>query len=436
MPAPKTLLPWLLGGAVGVGGILQGLHWRAVAASGNVAELENRLRMAAEENALLKRENESLRSLAQGGGEMAVPREAIDRVEKEFGLQFLSSPVVHRIAGEELRDRVAAALESRYGPAGIDDRQDAYRLLGWLGPDDNLLVQLTVVRTAGARGWFDDLTGEAWVTDRFDGENIPDQATLLRLLVRILLHQHFPPPPGYPGDDAARAREALHQGAASGAEARYYAASARSLGFMPMRDNSEVQQLFNSLPPFIRGLTTFPVLEGKGLADTLHVQGNEALHDALRNPPQTTRAILQPKQNAVPGVLEMPPTPEEPYLTESAGQLGLRLWLEAPDDAGAAAEIAAAWQNDRYLLVPDGEASSAVVWDIEMQSPAAAEALCNAALDRVAAIAGLTERGALGQPAATASGRNLCVVRPAAKRVRFLNTATRELLQHFTPSAP
>ncbi len=337
MPAPKTLLPWLLGGAVGLGGILQGLHWRASNVAGNTAELENRLRMAAEENSLLKRENEALRSLAQGGGEVAVPPDAIARAEKEFGLQFLSTPVVHRIAGEELRDRVAAAIESRYGPAGIDDRQDAYRLIGWLGPDDELLAQLTVVRSVGARGWFDDMTGEAWVTDRFDPESIPDQATLLRLLARILLHQHFPPPPAYPGDDAARAREALHQGAASGAEARYYAASARTLGFMPMRDNSEVEQLFNSLPSFIQGITTFPVLEGKGLADTLHVQGNEAFHAVLRNPPQTTHAILLPKENATPAPLVMPPAPEEPYLTESAGHLGLRLWLEPMGDVGAAA---------------------------------------------------------------------------------------------------
>ncbi|HSP42246.1 MAG TPA: hypothetical protein VLO11_05205, partial [Luteolibacter sp.] len=296
MPSPKTLLPMLIGGAVGLGGIMQGLHWRSVAQSSGIADLETQLRLATEENEMLKRENASLRSLAQGGGEVAVPREAIDRAEKEMGLRFLSSPVVHQIASEELRDRIAAAIESRFGPSGIDDRQDAYRLIGWLGPDDNLLAQLTLVRAVGAVGWFDDVTGEAWVTERFNPDDIPDQAALLRLLCRILLHQHFPPPPGYPGDDAARAREALHQGAASGAEARFYAASARALGFMPMSENADVEQIFNSLPPFIQGLTTFPVINGKGLADTLHVQGNEALHAALRTPPQTPRAILLPAE--------------------------------------------------------------------------------------------------------------------------------------------
>ena len=216
VPSPKTLLPLLLGGAVGLGGILQGLHWRSAAVTAGRGDLESRLREMDAEIAMLKRENESLRSLAQGGGELAVERVWIERAEKEFGLRFLSNPIVHRIASEELRDRVAAALESRFGPSGIDDRNEAYRLIGWLGSEDDLLAQLTVVRAVGARGWFDDVTGEAWVTDRFDADSIPDQAALVRLLARILLHQHFPPPPAYPGDDAARARDALHQGAAAG----------------------------------------------------------------------------------------------------------------------------------------------------------------------------------------------------------------------------
>src|SRR5690606_3127682 len=105
-------------------------------------------------------------------------------------------------------------------------------------------------------------TGEAWVTDKFRMENIPDQAALLRVVTRILLDQNFPPLKVYPGDDAARAREALHQGAASASEAKYYAEKARAEGFTPLTDHSEVEMLFQSLTPFIQGITTFPVVEG------------------------------------------------------------------------------------------------------------------------------------------------------------------------------
>lgn len=392
-------------------GILQGLHWRSSGNSADLAGLENQLRIAGEENEMLRRENESLRSLAQGGGELAVPQEFIDRAEKEFGLRFLSSPVVHRLAGEELRSRIMAAIESRYGPSGIDDRQESYKLIGWLRPDDDLLSQLAAVRAVGALAWFDDVTGEGWVTDRFDLKNIPDQAVLVRLLARVLLHQHFPPAPAYPGDDAARAREALHQGAAAGSEARFYALGARTIGFMPMKENTEAVQLLASLSPFLQGLTTFPASDGKGLADTLHVQGNDKFQAAFRNPPQTTRAIFFPGEPAAePKALELPAVPEEPFLTETAGQLGLRLWLEPLGDIGEASEIAACWKNDRYVLFPDGEASSAVLWDIELENAEAADKLQAAASRLVAAMAGAQEK------------RQLKITRPSPVRVRFLNT--------------
>lgn len=408
MASPQTILPWLLGGAIGAAGILQGLHWKSSGTGGDPSAIEGQLRLANEENAMLRRENESLRSLAQGGGELAVPQEMIDHVEKEFGLRFLSSPVLHRIAREELRDRITAAIESRLGPSGIDDRQEAYKLIGWLRPDDDLLAQLAAVRAVGTGGWFDDVTGEGWVTDSFDIKNIPDQATLLRLLARILFHQHFPPTPAYPGDDAARAREALHQGAAAGSEARFYATSARTIGFIPMTKNVEAEQLLASLSAFLQGLTSFPNTDGKAHADTLFVRGNDPLHAAFRNPPQTTRAIFSPdKPASEPMALELPPVPEEPFLTETAGELGLRLWLGKTTDAS---EIASAWKNDRYLLFPDGEQSTAILWDIEMENPEITDRLQAAALEIISHMQLL-----LGK-------RHLLLHRISPTRLRFLNT--------------
>jgi hypothetical protein len=427
---PKILLPWLMGAAIGVGGILQGLHWRSLGEG--PAGQEDRLKILLEENAMLKRENESLRSLAQGGGEVSVPAEAIARVEKEFGLRFISNPVVHRIASEELRDRVAAAIESRFGPSGIDDRKEAYQWIGWLGADDDLLSQLTVVRTTGARGWFDDVTGEAWITDRFEDAAIPDQAAMLRLISRILLHQHFPPPAAYPGDDAARAREALHQGAAAGVEARFLAVNALKGGFMSMKSNVGVEQLFASLPPFIQGLTTFPVVEGKGYADTLHVQGGEKLLAALREPPLTTRKILQPGLAEISAKrIEITGLPEEPYLSESAGQLGLRLWLERAGDVGMAQELSSCWAGDRYVLVPDGEASTAVLWEIELESAEAAEKLQSVALELISAAANASETAKLGGIVVSAEGRHFAVTRPRPTAIRFINSATKTFAEKF-----
>jgi hypothetical protein len=424
VPSPQTTLALLLGAALGAAGIIQGLNWKSAAATGDLTQLQNQLRIAGEENEMLKRENESLRSLAQGGGDLSVPPELISRVEKELGLHFRSTPAIQRTTTEELRDRIAAEIESRFGPQGLQDRQESYSLIGLLRPDDDLLAQLTAVASLGTLAWFDDATGEGWMLDKTDLKNIPDQAALCCLLARILLHQHFPPPGDYPGDDAARAREALHQGSASGVQARFMAEMARTIGFMPMKQNLEVEQLLAALSPFIQGLTNFPNLEGKGYADSLHIKGDEALHAALRQPPLTTRAVLLPGEpNNQPAALTLPSPPEEPFLTESVGLLGLRLWLEAIGDAGAAGEIAMAWKNDRYLLFPDGQSSSAVLWEIELDSATAADQLQAVAVNLAAALAGQQEDGALGKIIHSPENRYLLVTRPSPTHVRFLNTA-------------
>ncbi len=428
MVSPKTLLPLLIGTAVGAGGIFQGLQWRSVGGpAGDPGGLENQLRIATEENNILRRENESLRSLAQGGGEVAVPQELVDRVEKEFGIRFHSTPVVHRISGDDLRERISASFESGFGPGGLDYRQEAYGLIGWLMPEDKLLVQLTAVRSVGARGWFDGETGEGWVTDRFQMENVPDQAALLRVVVRILLHQNFPPPAEYPGDDAARAREALHQGAASASEAKYYAEQARMSGFVPLADTSETERVMDQLSPFIQELTMFPLVDGAAYSNALKGEGLEKLTEALRNPPRTTRAILLPGTDGQePEVLGMPAMEMEPFMADRAGELGLRLWLEALGDAGEALEISSDWKNDRYLFFPESETQSAVMWDVVLQSKEAADRFQAAALNHVSATAMKEDAPALDEPVESLNKRFLMVSRVGEDRVRFLNTVKKE----------
>ncbi len=425
MPSPKTLLPILIGGAIAAGGIFQGLQWRTTAAADDVTGLENQLRIATEENEMLKRENESLRSLAQGGGELAVPQELVDRIEKEYGLRFKSTPVVHRTGMDELRERISASFESGFGPAGLDYRQEVYGLIGWLMPEDKLLTQLTAVRSVGARGWFDAETGQGWVTDKFQIENIPDQAALLRVVVRILLHQNFPPPAEYPGDDTARAREALHQGAASTSEAKYYAEQARSSGFIPLGDNSESERLMDNLSPFIQELTMFPLTDGGSYISALKSEGPEKLMEAFREPPQTTRAILMPGvEKKAPDELEMPPVEMEPFMSDRAGELGLRLWIEPLGDAGVALEISSEWKNDRYVFFPESETKSAVMWDVVFESKEAADQFQTAALEHVSAVARKEEAPLVDVPVETLDKRFLMVSRVAGDRVRFLNTAT------------
>ena len=77
------------------------------------------------------------------------------------------------------------------------------------------------------------------------------------------------------------------------------------------------------------------------------------------------------------------------------------------------------------MLFPDGEASSAVIWEIGMRSETAADRLAAAAGELAAVFAGVEEAVAAGQVAETPEGRFVCVSRPARDRVRFLNAASR-----------
>jgi len=420
MISAKYLLSLLLGAAFGAGGWMYGLKNGPPAMS--VESFEQQLRIAEEEIAMLTDENESLRSLAQGGGEVAVPQEMISKVEKDYGLEFISSPVVNQVAGEELGYRIEAALESRLGPQGMDDRQEAYQRIGWLRADDRLLNQLVAIRSVGALAWFDEQTGEAWVTDRFDFKNIPDQAAMLRVLVRILLNQHFPPPVAYPGDDAARARDALHAGAASAAESRFYADAARGVGFVPLSENGPAERLMLALPSFLQGITLFPAIAGSDLARSLYVRGKEPFADAFRNPPQSTFGVVFPAEEIREVKMDFPETDDEIFLKESGGYLGLRLWIEEMGDVGVAEEIARSWVGDGYLLFGDGEMSSGLAWDIELESAELADRLEAIVRDRVTFMK------------QEAEGRFFGSARLTPTRVRFINAATAETLFKFIPN--
>jgi hypothetical protein len=118
------------------------------------------------------------------------------------------------------------------------------------------------------------------------------------------------------------------------------------------------------------------------------------------------------------------PTIADPYLVETAGQLGLRLWIES---AGGDTDLASSWMADRYWLVPDGEASTALIWDVAFASDEAAARFEELALQQVMAITESEPPLRAGEIRISKNRRHLCVRRPKSDCVRFFNTATAEL---------
>jgi len=421
-------LPLLLGVAIAAAGWMQGWQWRQESLSADAVDPVEVVLLQQQVDQL-SRENEALRSLAQGGGEFAVPPELVARVEKQLGLSFVSTPVIHRLAGEELRDRVKASLEARYGEGGLEDRQKAYQLIGWLGMEDNLAGQLAALRAVGARTWFDEVSGEGWVTDRFELANVPDQASLLRVLARILLEQHYPLAKGRICDDALRARDALHTGVAAAVESKFFQDNARSIGFMSLAQDTEANQLLLSLPPFIQGWSSFLSLEGKTYADQLARNGRDILVRKLHDPPQKTSDLMFLYERDVPErVVALPETPGEVVLEDQGGALGLRLWLDALGDVQASRDLAEAWLHDRWRLFATDDRSHHVVWCIELRDKAAADEACAAFCALGAAIVGLTNDLVLGQAVEGSDGTWLRVDRVSDTGLRLTRTSSEKIL--------
>ncbi len=424
---PEILLPILIGGAIGAGGILQGMHWRKLASNSADNALREQVNGLENELEALREENRSLRSLVQGGGEIQVEPALVAFVEEAIGLDFTSSPVIHRLASEELLDRVAASIESRFPPNTLDHRQSAWTLMGLLTAEDRFAHQLAATRSLGARAWFDDRVGEAWVTQRFDPQSVPDQAAVVRSLVRILLHQHFPPPVQYPGDEADRAREALHHGAAISIENRYLARQAIATGFTGSQVESGAGDLLASLPVFIRGLATFPSLEGTPRAERLIDAGG--LVDALHAPPTASAWFIVPDgpeawprgdaAGAADDAEQDDPGTAPLVLEESAGMLGIRLWLETIDPEQVATARAATF--DRYQLRVRGEGRLQLDWRVGFRDAEAAEAFTRSALAMAGALAAADEDPQVDETIESPEGRIVRVERPAPDQVRFLN---------------
>jgi hypothetical protein len=332
-------------------------------------------------------------------------------------------------------DRVKASIESRCGEGGMEDRQIAYQLIGFLGEDDRLVGQMSALRVVGAKAWFDEMSGEGWVTDQYQMEHIPDQAALLRVLSRMLLEQHFPWRLAY-RDDAIRSRDALHAGVSAGVEAKFFQDNARAIGFMMSKEDNEAGQLLLSLPPFLQGLSSFHSIEGKTFADQLLLKGRDALLAQLRRPPQKSSDVMFLYERSLPKRrVSLPLTPGEIVLEEKAGALGLRLWFEGLGDPAFARDMAEAWVDDQWRLFATDDRTHHLIWSIDLIDQAAQKKATPAFAAMAAAAVGMSQDLVLGKEVQAPDGSWVRVDRMGETGLRFVRVRSREAMEKIIKQA-
>ena len=435
MGSSRQVLVVLLGCAIGAAGLIQGWHWRESGEGSAYESLKEQLRIAMDENEVLRQELEDLQKSGAGYEQIEVPKELLERLEKEYGYRFQELPVVLKLTSKELRDRVEAAIESSYGPAGVEDRQEAYRRIGWLKQGEELLPQLVGMRVVGAKTWFDDDTGEAWVTEEFDLENIPDQCALYAMLVRGMIWEKRGGPQAYGTDDERVANEGLAIGVAMAAESRMTLAIARSTGFLSVKENAEAKQLLLTAAPYVREIALFGGRYGKGMAEALYVQGVETLDGVLKKGLQSTQEVMTGKAGEEVPEMEILGADDEPYFSQRSGQIGLQLWIDGLGDGGGE-ELAKAWKNDRFILLPDGEEGLAVVWEVQMKEAGAAERLWDLGKKRVGKL--LDENGKRVMVSEIEQAADQSWVkweRVGEDRVRFIRCASKGKIEELQKKA-
>jgi hypothetical protein len=150
----------------------------------------------------------------------------------------------------------------------------------------------------------------------------------------------------------------------------------------------------------------------------------EEILPALHKPPVISADFFPEYEGLVASPPELPATPGNMLLEESAGMLGLRLWLEPLGEEFT--KLADGWRGDRYRLHATSDADVHLLWDIRFDSEKSADEFVKAALSMVSSLTGSEKDPAPGEILPTPEDRFAGIVRIRPDVVRFINASSRD----------
>ncbi len=309
----------------------------------------------------------------------------------------LRTPIVHRsMPRAELRADILAQMHSQYSVEELRDHENALSRLGLLPRETRFAQVVPELLSEQVAAFYDIERHELCTLEGLDLRNNAERMILAHELVRVLQDQNF----GLDrlglrrkdNDDAALAAAALVEG-----DATYH------MGVY-LHDNFRVNEIFHDLrlffiqpadkllpvPVYLREALMFPDRDGRDFVAALHARGGvEAVNRAYEFPPQSTEQILHPEKYLgplvdapKPVVLDFRPDPSWRLTQENVvGELGVRSLFSKALGPERAAEVAAGWGGDRYLVYDLPQPSDGwvlvwkSVWDTEADAREFFEAL-------------------------------------------------------------
>lgn len=333
-----------------------------------ISELESELDQ-------LRNDNASLRSLISADAPLEIDPALIHFVENDLGAKFRTPPIVLLRSEDILREAAGQLWLGAFGEIGLEMRSYAYDVLGILPPNQNFIGQIIAAQTVGAVGVYDHSSGEVLLAQHFDKENTHHQAGLVRLLAVALLEQQNPLITN-PSDDQFFSYLALHRGRASMLQDRFYSIQARNIGFIDDTQNTEALELFNSLTPYVRDISTFPNKFGKDYLAKL--PNKEDINKALANDLITSQSILLARQVNAPKFISN--DEDGVQLSTQLGALTVKSFLTpAMLKQTELTPLLSDYKSDKLSITTTDKGLAATIWEIDFTSEVVAHDFYSAA---------------------------------------------------------
>ncbi len=370
--SPEKTLFTLTIAALSAAGFLYGDYWKK--AGGNLTGHLEAKKLRSQNTTLITKNDELQDEVAQlrsiiSEAPYPIPEDLIQFTEKDLGLVFLRAPHAKLSTLEERQNAAQRNLNSVYKQDGLALQERAWELLGLLPAAQNLESQWITIHTVGSQGIFDLKSGHILLAKNYQITDTSQSGLLIRLLVRQLLHQNYPPKFGKT-EDAWNAWNATFQGAAINTEARYLqrrAADPKSTEDEKLSPSERTREdILQQLSPAIQGLANFPYLEGNQFILDRYIQSRNALREAFQNPPTQTLSLIT--SDKTPSTATEITFEDARGETNNIGALGLRLLLDLYLGMNSSSELSSTWRNDLFLLENDH-----LTWHLELNTQESAQ---------------------------------------------------------------
>jgi hypothetical protein len=300
--------------------------------------------------------------------------EAIAFVETTRDRRFITEPRVVTLSEASFVARIRADLASDFAddPEGVEMSNATYRATGLIGPDESIDDVYGRFGEAGVLGFYDPETDELVVRQRAE-LSLLTKSTIVHELTHAFDDQHFDlDRPEYDDrtDEVAWGFRAVAEGSASWVEAEWEATLSDTeqddlvreeltFGDPGIFDQFELSFLLLELSPYDYGETFVEHLIDR--------DGNDALDDALEDPPVTSEQVISPdRYDADEGPIDLAPPPADGEIQYSG--LGGQVLIDSLF-TGVGVIRNFDWGGDQ-LVVWTAEGRSCMRWDVQAEDGA------------------------------------------------------------------